>query len=152
MPALALPTDEADPTTTEARLARELDIADENVVLPELALRDLPRCPKCKHGMLRPGVVWFGEMLPKDTLKDIETWLGDEDDHIDLIMVIGTSSRVYPAASYVDDARERGARVAVVNMDRADEPVGGMYAGDWFFQGDASEIVPEILRSVIGDA
>ncbi|KAF2494831.1 NAD-dependent deacetylase sirtuin-5 [Lophium mytilinum] len=150
VPALALPTDESDPTTTEALRARELDISDERVTLPELSLRDLPRCPKCKKGLLRPGVVWFGEMLPKDTLKEIETWM-DDSQQIDLIMVIGTSARVYPAAGYVDDARERGAKVAVVNMDPADIPAGGMYDGDWFFQGDASEIVPEILKSVIGE-
>jgi len=150
VPALALPTDESDPTTTEARRERELDIADETVALPEVSLRDLPRCPKCKTGLLRPGVVWFGELLPKETLRDIEEWIED-DKNIDLVMVIGTSSRVYPAAGYVESARKRGARVAVVNMDPADEPAGGMYPGDWFFRGDASEIVPEILKSVIGE-
>ncbi|OCK75757.1 DHS-like NAD/FAD-binding domain-containing protein [Lepidopterella palustris CBS 459.81] len=161
VPALAIPTDESDPTSHEARKAaedalkhtqeaRELDISDENVKLPELAIRDLPRCPKCKHGLLRPGVVWFGEMLPRDTLDDIEQWM-DDSDRIDLIIVIGTSAKVYPAAGYVDAARMKGARVAVVNMDRADTPRSGLYSGDWFFQGDAGEIVPEILKSVVGE-
>jgi NAD-dependent SIR2 family protein deacetylase len=149
VPALAIPTEE-DPTTNEAIAARELDIADENVDLPELTIRHLPRCPSCKKGLLRPGVVWFGEMLPKDVLQDIETWMGEED-HIDLIMVIGTSAKVYPAAGYVDIARERGARVAVINIDRSDAPSSGMYKGDWFFEGDAAQILPELLKDVTGE-
>ncbi|KAF2193514.1 DHS-like NAD/FAD-binding domain-containing protein [Zopfia rhizophila CBS 207.26] len=150
VPALAIPTDESDPTTISALQARELDISDENVALPELAIRDLPRCPKCKRGLLRPGVVWFGEMLPTQVLDDIDKWMADSK-KIDLIMVIGTSAKVYPAAGYVDSARAKGAKVAVVNMDRADMPASGLYKGDWFFEGDAAQIVPEILKSVVGE-
>lgn len=65
--------------------------------------------------------------------------------------MIGTSAQVYPAAGYVDIARAKGARVAVVNMDRNDYPTSGLMDGDWFFAGDAAEIVPEILKSVIGE-
>ncbi len=155
VPALALPTDESDPTTTEALSARgieprELDISDENVALPEIDLAHLPKCPKCKRGLLRPGVVWFGEQLPSNVLDDIDTYLSS-DQKIDLIMVIGTSARVYPAAGYVDMARARGARVAIINMDANDVPAGGLYDGDWFFQGDAAQIVPELLRNEIGE-
>lgn len=162
VPALAIPVDESDPTTNEARQAlsdaldkkkeapRELDISDEKVQLPELAIRDLPRCPRCKDGLLRPGVVWFGEFLPSDVLAEIENWMRASN-KIDLIMVIGTSAKVYPAAGYVDSARAKGARVAVINMDPGDTPASGMRSGDWFFQGDAGEIMPEILKSVIGE-
>ncbi|ORY03843.1 DHS-like NAD/FAD-binding domain-containing protein [Clohesyomyces aquaticus] len=151
VPALEIPTDESDPTTISALEARaELDISDENVALPELRISDLPRCPLCKKGLLRPGVVWFGEMLPTGVINDIEKWMSDSA-KIDLIMVIGTSARVYPAAGYVDSARAKGARVAVVNMDRNDAPARGLYNGDWFFEGDAAKIVPEILKSVIGE-
>ncbi len=71
--------------------------------------------------------------------------------HFDLIMVIGTSANVYPAAGYVDIARGKGARVAVINMDRNDAPAGGLDAQDWFFEGDAAQTVPELLKSVIGE-
>ncbi|KAF2676060.1 DHS-like NAD/FAD-binding domain-containing protein [Lentithecium fluviatile CBS 122367] len=150
VPALAIPTDESDPTTTSALAARELDISDINVDLPELTFSHLPRCPKCKRGLLRPGVVWFGEQLPAKVMRDIEEWMvgGDK---IDLIMVIGTSARVYPAAGYVDAARAKGARVAIVNMDKNDVPASGLYKGDWFFEGDAAQIMPEILKGVIGE-
>ncbi|KAF2001974.1 DHS-like NAD/FAD-binding domain-containing protein [Amniculicola lignicola CBS 123094] len=150
VPALEIPTDESDPTTTEAVQARELDISDHKVPLPEIDLDHLPLCPKCMKGLLRPGVVWFGEMLPRDVMRDISDWIKAAE-QIDLIMVIGTSAKVYPAAGYVDAARSKGARVAVINMDRNDEPASGLYKGDWFFEGDAAQIMPEILRSVIGE-
>jgi NAD-dependent deacetylase sirtuin 5 len=150
VPALAIPTDESDPTTTEAIQARELDISDESVALPDLDLRQLPTCPTCKEGTLRPGVVWFGEALPRDVLHDVDAFMSAPEE-IDLIMVIGTSARVFPAAGYVEEAREKGARVAIVNMDYNDVPPGGLYDQDWFFQGDAAQIVPELLKSVIGE-
>ncbi|KZF21112.1 DHS-like NAD/FAD-binding domain-containing protein [Xylona heveae TC161] len=129
----------------------ELDIADEDVALPELRIRDLPRCPKCHTGLLRPGVVWFGEQLPREVLDTVDDWISQGP--IDLILVIGTSAKVYPAAGYVDIARAKGAKVAVVNVDRADAPggYGNLMDDDWFFQGDASIIVPEILKEVIGE-
>jgi NAD-dependent deacetylase sirtuin 5 len=160
VPALALPTDESDPTANDARAAaarqqagdgsgaRELDVADERVSLPELALRDLPHCPSCGTGLLRPGVVWFGEALPTGVLEAIDAFIARG--RVDLIMVIGTSAAVWPAAGYIEVARARGARVAVVNMD-GDLPAGGLRRGDWFFQGDASVIVPELLKPVTGD-
>jgi NAD-dependent SIR2 family protein deacetylase len=130
----------------------DVDISDANVAIPELSVNDLPRCPKCKHGLLRPGVVWFGEMLPQQMLAEIDEWI-EAPKKIDLILVIGTSAKVFPAAAYVEVARSKGARVAVINMDRADTPGGrnGMKPGDWFFEGNAGEVVPEILKSVIGD-
>ena len=130
----------------------ELDISDENVPVPQIEVKDLPHCPKCQTGLLRPGVVWFGEALPSDTLRAIDEFV-EEDEPIDLIMVIGTSAKVYPAAGYVDVARQKGARVAVVNVDRADTPGGrnGLVEGDWFFQGDAGVVVPEMLKTVIGE-
>lgn len=150
VPALALPTSEEDPTTTAALAARELDISDETVPIPELSYKDLPQCPKCKRGLLRPGVVWFGEQLPSKVVQDIDDWMSEKKE-IDLIMVIGTSAKVYPAAGYVDLARGRGAKVAIINMDPNDVTAGGLRKGDWFFQGDAAQILPEILKSIIGE-
>jgi NAD-dependent deacetylase sirtuin 5 len=148
VPALALPTDESDPTSLESR--RELDISDESVAIPELTHSHLPKCPTCKTGLLRPGVVWFGEQLPSDVLDSVDDFMS-KPEKIDLILVIGTSAKVYPAAGYVDLARAKGARVAIINMDKNDIPAGGLYKQDWFFQGDAAEIVPELLKSVTGE-
>ncbi|TKX21362.1 NAD-dependent protein deacylase-like protein [Elsinoe australis] len=150
-PAFAIPTDQ-DPTTKEARerKAKELDISNEDVPLPSVAKEDLPKCPKCKTGLIRPGVVWFGEMLPSKVINTVDNFITSST-KIDLILVIGTSASVYPAAAYVDRARARGARVAVINKEAGDQPASGLMKGDWFFQGDAAEIVPEILKSVTGE-
>jgi NAD-dependent deacetylase sirtuin 5 len=110
----------------------------------------LPHCPKCKIGLLRPGVVWFGEALPTDTLSEIDEWM--DRGPIDLIMVIGTTASVWPAAGYVEDARARGARVAVVNIEAGElGAAGNLHNGDFLFVGDASKILPEMVKNVTGD-
>ncbi|KAK3699814.1 hypothetical protein LTR37_016229 [Vermiconidia calcicola] len=167
VPALAIPTGGMDPTSDEAREevskqlqaqagGNDLDISDANVPIPSLTAVDLPHCPKCKTNLLRPGVVWFGEALPRDVLDTVDDFLEarKEDgrpERIDLIMVIGTSAQVTPAASYIDFARAKGARVCVVNMDTNDAPSSGWREGDWLFQGDAAVLVPELLKPVTGD-
>ncbi|KAL6238804.1 hypothetical protein BDW75DRAFT_188298 [Aspergillus navahoensis] len=127
----------------------ELDISDARIPLHPISPGDLPHCPECKEGLLRPGVVWFGESLPVHTLDSVDNWMNEG--KIDLMLVIGTSSRVWPAAGYAEQARAKGARVAVVNMDPNDMGKGRFTSKDWFFQGDAGVIVPEILKSVIGE-
>lgn len=129
----------------QSGLTDYVDISDASNPIPELTEDDLPKCPKC-NGLLRPGVVWFGERLPTDTIDYVDKWI--ESEPVDLMLVIGTSSRVYPAAGYVHTARDHGARVAVINLDPND---AGVVDGDWFFQGDASVILPEILKPIIGD-
>jgi len=94
-------------------------------------------------------VVWFGEHLPFSVLETVDSYLARKE-KIDLILVIGTSAKVYPAAGYVDEARQRGARVAVVNMDEKDVPMGGWREGDWFFLGDAAVVLPELVGPVVG--
>lgn len=132
------------------RAGKELDISDDRVEIPELDTKDLPHCPKCASGLLRPGVVWFGEMLPEKIINEIDSFT-EESKKIDLILVIGTSAKVYPAAGYIDKARAKGARVAVINMDKADTGRGGLKKQDWFFEGDAGVIVPELLKLETGD-
>ena len=122
----------------------EANIADERVALPTPSPSELPQCPKCSGGLLRPGVVWFGESLPNATMRNVNRWINFGP--IDLMLVIGTSSTVYPAAGYVGLAQSRGAKVAVINM----ELDSTWERPDWFFRGDAGAIVPEILKGVIG--
>ena len=133
-------------------MQKELDISDDRVEIAEVNPKDLPWCPQCDSGLLRPGVVWFNEALPKDVLTSVDDFI-DQSPEIDLMLVIGTSASVWPAAGYVDKARAAGARVAVINMDRDDTPGGryGLTRRDWFFQGDASVIVPAMLKGEIGE-
>jgi NAD-dependent deacetylase sirtuin 5 len=142
--------EEAAKAMTEAlsSIQNEVDISDASNPIPELSEEDLPQCPKCNDGLLRPGVVWFGEALPEKTISAVEKWIAAGP--VDLCLVIGTSAKVYPAAGYVQKARSQGARIAVCNMDPRDTP-GELRYGDWFFRGDAGVVVPEILKSVIGE-
>jgi len=69
-----------------------------------------PPCPRC-DGPFRPGVVWFGEALPEDAWdRGCAAVAGCE-----LLVVVGTSGLVQPAASLPLLARERGARVVEIN-------------------------------------
>ncbi|RTE76082.1 hypothetical protein BHE90_009458 [Fusarium euwallaceae] len=103
----------------------------------------IPKCPKCGKGFQRPGVVWFNEGLDRDMLEGIDNWL--DQGKVDLMLVIGTSAKVWPAAGYIDQAREKGARVAVINMEAASD--GGKDSDkDFFFGQDAAECLPLLPR------
>jgi len=80
---------------------------------PEEALP--PRCPAC-GGLLRPDVVWFGEALPAEALRQAFGWL-ERMGKGDVFLVVGTSGQVYPAAALPLMAHRRGARVVVVNLE-----------------------------------
>lgn len=118
--------------------------------LPQINPRDLPHCPLCTTSLLRPGVVWFGEGLDPAVLSSIEDWLDDRSEGgVKVMLVIGTAAAVYPAAGYVAKARERGAVVAVINPDRSAGK--GLRANrDFWFRGDAAEVLPRVLEGVIG--
>lgn len=74
---------------------------------------------------------------------------------IDLILVIGTTAQVWPAAGFVDAAIEKGASVAMVNVDRGSlVPEGGalgLTGKDWFLVGDPADVVPRLLAPLIGN-
>lgn len=69
-----------------------------------------PRCPHCA-GFIRPGVVWFGESLPQDVWHRSEELLAG----CDVLLVVGTSGVVYPAAGLPAAARRAGKWVAEIN-------------------------------------
>lgn len=117
--------------------------------VPQIEEGDLPRCPRCSL-LLRPGVVWFGELLSLHQIHAIDSFI-EEGDPPDLILVIGTLGTVYPANSYVDRVRFHGGKVAVFNTD-IDEPIiNGEVKDTWGFVGDAAETLPEALAPLIGE-
>jgi len=69
-----------------------------------------PRCPDCGN-LLRPDVVWFGEMLPPQALLAAE----HAAERCDVALIVGTSGAVWPAAGLAEQARRHGAFVAIVN-------------------------------------
>ncbi|PIE11847.1 MAG: NAD-dependent protein deacylase [Rhodobacterales bacterium] len=89
-------------------------------------------CPACGAPATRPDVVWFGEMPYR--MEDCEAALWEAD----LFVSIGTSAEVYPAAGFVDLAKQAGARTLEINL----EPSGRSHIFDEVLTGPASEVVP----------
>lgn len=120
-------------------------ISDTAADIYPLPANGLPRCPECGTGLLRPGVVWFGEQLPLDILDEVDAWL-DSVPRIDLVLVVGTSARVFPAAEYISKAKAKGAYAAHFNLERDDDLIT---AGDWYIPGDASTTMPQVIVEAI---
>lgn len=99
------------------------------------AARAPPRCP-C-GGLARPGVVWFGEPLPR------EAWRAAEEaaTRSDLLLVVGTSAVVYPAAGLVPKAKGAGVRLVEVNVE--DIPLSS--EADCALRGLAGDILPALV-------
>ena len=102
-------------------------------------LIDRPPCPACGEAALRPDVVWFGEMPYR--MGEIYAALRGAD----LFVSIGTSGAVYPAAGFVRDARECGARTLELNLECSQ-------GSRWFDEtrlGPAGELVPKWVAEVL---
>ena len=102
---------------------------------------DLGESPKCKScgGLLRPHVVWFGESLDPSILNQS---IGASR-MSQVMLVIGTSSVVQPAASLALEAKSGGAVVAEINL----ETTPHSHLMDFFLLGKAVEIVPKLVES-----
>jgi NAD-dependent deacetylase len=71
---------------------------------------DLPRCPRCGR-VLKPAITFFGESLPAEALREATA----EAQAADLMLVLGTSLTVYPAASLPDYTLRNGGSLIIVN-------------------------------------
>jgi NAD-dependent SIR2 family protein deacetylase len=123
------------------------DISDASIPLPPLDHTQLPHCPRCNN-LMRPSVVLFGESLSSTLNEIIYSFVSSEP--LDLLLVIGTSAVVLPAAMQIPRARSAGARVAYFNMEEYYDEPGCVWTGDWMFKGDAAKTVPECLKGIIG--
>lgn len=102
------------------------------------AAEEPPRC-SC-GGLFRPAVVWFGEALPGDVLAEAH----EEAENADLLVSIGTSGVVYPAAGLIEVARRAGALVVEVNP----EPTPFSAAADLCLRDPAGQSVPQLLETL----
>lgn len=96
-----------------------------------------PVCPACGQRSIRPNVVWFGEALDETVLSQAR----DAVDGCDVMVVVGTSGVVYPAAGLADYALRMGKRFIEVNP----EPSPWSAEADVYLRGRASEVLPQIL-------
>lgn len=97
-----------------------------------------PRCPHC-GGMVRPAVVWFGESLDGQIV-DLATRAAQ----CDVFITIGTSAVVYPAAGFLQLARQHGAYTVEINP----EPTPATSLVDLAITGGAETVLPRIDRAL----
>jgi NAD-dependent deacetylase len=81
-------------------------------VAPVVQAGEVPRCGACR-GVVKPAITFFGEMLPSGALEQAGAWSGEAD----LMLVLGSSLAVHPAAGLPWLTLRAGGRVAVVNLD-----------------------------------
>ncbi len=104
----------------------------------------LPRCSACGD-MLRPDVVWFGELLPTSALTRAEAAATG----CDMFLSIGTSNLVQPAASLPWIAAERRALVVVINLNDDGQTTGERVR---FLPGRSGELLPRLVAATWPDA
>jgi NAD-dependent deacetylase len=98
-----------------------------------------PRCPHCGAWM-RPGVVWFGEAIPIEALQAAKAAV----DRCEMLLVIGTSALVTPAAGLALRAHEAGAMVAEINIS----PTGLDGVAQFRLAGPSGELLPRLVEAV----
>lgn len=98
---------------------------------------ELPHCPNC-GAMLRPDVVWFGELLPRRALE--MAWEAALD--CDVFMSIGTSGVVEPAASLPRVALSHDAAVLILNLEQTTAARPPLFT----ISGKAGEVLPRLVR------
>jgi NAD-dependent deacetylase len=103
---------------------------DDTVTFKEIP----PHCPYC-GGLIRPGVVWFGETLETNVIS--QAWNAA---NCDVFMAVGTSAVVYPAAGFIEQARQNGAFTVEINP----EATPATRAVDLALRGGAETILPQI--------
>jgi NAD-dependent protein deacetylase/lipoamidase len=112
----------------------------EPLVVQFLAEDRVPECPQCS-GRLKHATISFGQMLPHDVLMEATRWSREAD----LLLAIGSSLVVTPASDLPRMAKERGARLVIIN--REPTPLDGI--ADATLRGSIGELLAAIdsLRS-----
>jgi NAD-dependent deacetylase len=107
---------------------------------PETLQRTPPRCTHC-GGWIRPAVVWFGESLPEDAVDEATRRIS----RADLLLVIGTSGAVQPAASLVNLAPKD---CVVLEINPAAD--GNQAGRRWTWSAPAGQALPLLSDLLMG--
>jgi NAD-dependent deacetylase len=99
-----------------------------------------PRCEKC-NGPVKPDAVFFGEAIPPEALMRSQR----ESESCDLMLVIGTSATVYPAAAMPDIAHGAGARVVEINT--AETPLTGRISS-YLVKGPSGDVLESLVQQL----
>ncbi len=98
-----------------------------------------PRC-EC-GGILRPDAVFFGEIIPADAMRRSQQAATD----CDLMLVVGTSAVIHPAAMIPVIAKDNGAKIVEINPERT--PLTDNIS-DYLIMGRAGEVLNHILAAM----
>ena len=105
----------------------------------------LPECERCRvqggSSLLRPHIVWFGEMLFPADRQRIDRFMYEASMHRFVFLAVGTSGVVYPAAGLVDRARRLGAETWLLNL----EPPDNASRFALHRTGKAGEVLPQLF-------
>lgn len=96
-----------------------------------------PACGECGN-LLRPGVVWFGENLPEAAISAAL----EAAERCEVMLVVGTSGAVWPAAGLAALARRAGAYVAIVNPEMSEID----HEADLLVRGTAAGVLPALFQ------
>ncbi|MDP8012086.1 MAG: NAD-dependent protein deacylase [Thermoplasmata archaeon] len=107
--------------------------------IDEINKNNVPLCKKC-HSILKPDAVLFGELLPKKTYLNSIYYSYTAD----VMLVIGTSLLVEPAASLPFSAKEKGAKIITINLEKT--PLDDL--ADYILKGYSDEILDKILNEI----
>ena len=112
--------------------------------MPEVLQRirdgmEVPDCPDCR-GILKPDAVFFGEALPQETLREAIR----RAQNCDLMIVIGSTLVIYPAAYIPTYATDAGAKLAIVNLT----PTPFDQHAEVVIRGKAGEIMSTVMEKV----
>jgi NAD-dependent deacetylase len=111
----------------------------EEIVRGNEGLPDPPVCGHCS-GILKPDVIFFGEALPEDALREATRHAN----HCDLLLAVGSSLVVYPAAYMPFYAKQAGAGLAIVNLS----PTPADRMADVIVRASAGETMRRIVAEV----
>lgn len=106
-------------------------------IAPDVPDGTPPYCEDCS-GVLKPNTVLFGEQLPWEALNKAQ----EEASICQVMLVIGTSANVYPAAAFPDLARQNQAIIVEVNIQRAFPKV------DYFLGEKAGIALPKLVNEI----
>ena len=128
------------PADVDPGAPSDVDAAGSEADLEAMLREAPPACPACGTGRIRPGVVWFGEMLPQEPWERAYEAL----ERCDLALVVGTSGLIQPAASLPFVAL--GAGVAVVEVNPVETELSG--AVTHALRGSAGAVLPALVAGV----
>lgn len=104
-----------------------------------LATKQVPHCPHCHDGVLKPNIVLFGELLPMQVVRAAQR----EIKQCDLILVAGSSLTVAPACDLPQQAKLNRANLIIINYNETHLD----YMADLVIRADVAEILPRLAAA-----